>query len=58
MQHLIEAVIEAIGWFLLKLVTAGRYKRSGSSSVLAEGAVGLAVIGVTLWVAYRWWALD
>jgi hypothetical protein len=34
-------------------VTAGRYKSSGSSSVLAEGAVGLVAIGVTLWVAYR-----
>ena len=53
MQGIIEDVIQALGWGLLKLVTFGAYPNDGPRSQLVEGAVGLATIAALIWVLYR-----
>lgn len=52
MQGVIEDVISALGWGLLKLMTLGAY-RGGASSQHVEGAVGLAAIATVIWGLYR-----
>ena len=53
MQELIEEAIRGIGYLTLKLVTLGRYARSGSDGDrLREGALGLVLVALGYYAAY------
>jgi hypothetical protein len=52
MQELIEEVIRGIGYLALKLVTWGRYAGGGAGDRLREGALGLVLVAVGLYVLY------
>lgn len=45
---LIENGIRVVGLAVLKVITFGRYKSAGSSSLLVEGGVGLLAIAAAL----------
>ena len=54
MQDFIETVIQGIGWALLKLLSVGIYKSTGSHARLFEGTIGLLAIAVVSWAIYEW----
>ena len=54
MQSLLEDLLTGLGWTLLKVVSLGTYKRSGSDARLFEGVVGLGFVGGISWLVYRW----
>ena len=54
MQGLLQDLVRGLGWGVLKVVTAGRYKSTGSGAELFEGTVGLLVLAGASWIAYRW----
>jgi hypothetical protein len=49
----IEESVRMIGVAALKVVTFGRY-RTDDASRLPEGAIGLGVIALFMWLGYRW----
>lgn len=51
MQFVIEDVVRWFGFAVLKAFTLGRYRGGRSSDQLAEGAIGLAVIAGTTYIA-------
>jgi hypothetical protein len=53
MEDAIEEGVRIIGVVTLKVVTLGRY-RADDASRLPEGAIGLGVIAVFMWLGYRW----
>ncbi len=53
MQELIGELIRGIGYLALKAVTLGRYARSGSGDELVEGALGLVLVALGFYAAYR-----
>jgi hypothetical protein len=61
LQAIIEGVIEygfqAVGWAVLKVFTLGRYEGFRSADMFREGAVGLGVVVLLGYGAYRWWPL-
>lgn len=53
-EGLIDDLICLIGWSLLKLMTAGRYRPKGDQSDrLFEGTLGLLVVAGVFSVGYR-----
>jgi hypothetical protein len=55
MQSFIEDLVRLVGWVLLKLITVGKYKSDGRSSLLFEGTVGLLVMAAAVWIVYQLW---
>jgi hypothetical protein len=53
---MIEGLIRGFGWVVLKVATVGRYRSTGSSAELFEGAVGLLALAGIMWLSYRWFA--
>jgi hypothetical protein len=58
LQGLIEIIVEnglqAIGWFVLKVLTFGRYTGFEPKDAMREGAVGLAIVLAAGYGLYRW----
>jgi hypothetical protein len=54
MQSIIEDVIQGLGWSLLKLISLGTYKSSGTHARLFEGSVGLLAVVTISWTIYHW----
>ena len=55
MEDAIEEGVRMVGVVTLKVLTLGRY-RADDASRLPEGATGLGVIALLMWLAYRWLA--
>jgi electron transfer flavoprotein alpha/beta subunit len=55
MEDAIEEGVRLVGVATLKVLTLGRY-RADAASRLAEGAIGLGVIAVFMWLGYYWLA--
>ena len=55
MEILIEEIVRGIGSLTLKLVTLAQYTRGSSSDGLREGALGLSLIALGVYVAYAVW---
>jgi hypothetical protein len=53
MEDAIEEGVRMVGVVTLKVLTLGRY-RADRASRLAEGAIGLGVIALLMWLGYRW----
>lgn len=53
MEDAIEEGVRMIGVVTLKVVTLGHYRQDDASR-LPEGAVGLGMIAVVMWLVYRW----
>ena len=51
---MVEDLIRGFGWVVLKVLTVGRYRSTGSSAELFEGTCGLLAIAAIMWSAYRW----
>lgn len=54
MQDIIEVAIRGLGWGLLKLISLGTYKSSGTHAPVFEGAVGLLAVATVSWAIYHW----
>ncbi len=50
----IEDGIRVVGLFVLKILTFGRYRSAGSSTLLVEGGVGLLTIAAVLALLVSW----
>lgn len=55
MEEAIEEGVRMVGVVTLKVLTLGRY-RAEARSRLPEGAIGLGVIALLMWLGYRWLA--
>ena len=53
MEEVIEESVRMIGVVTLKVVTLGHYRQDDASR-LPEGAIGLGVIALFMWLGYRW----
>jgi len=50
----IDDGIRVVGLVVLKILTFGRYRSGGSSTLLVEGAVGLVAIAAVIAALLRW----
>jgi hypothetical protein len=53
MQDIIEEVIRALGFVLLRILTFGRYSKPDPQRRHVEGAVGLLAIALVAWLVGR-----
>ena len=54
-EGVIEFVPRVVGWSFLKAVTFGRYRGFRDADLLAEGAIGLALMAGAGYLAWRFW---
>jgi hypothetical protein len=53
MEALLEELIRGVGYLSLKVVTLGRYAGGSAGDRLREIALGLVLVAVGFYVAYR-----